>query len=98
MRIAELSLVPGFDGVLPWACVYNRPYLRCSHGHALCLWRLGRHLEAQEAFERILMLNPNDNQGVRFCWDDVRHGRSWEETAEVRGRARHARHPPELRT
>jgi hypothetical protein len=29
--------------------------------------------------ERILSLNPNDNQGVRFCWHDVRHGRSWDE-------------------
>lgn len=99
MRIGELSLVPGFDGVLPWGCLYNRPYLRCSHGYALCLWRLGRLPEAQEAFERILMLNPNDNQGARFCWDDVRHGRSWQEPPEVRARrSRHARHPPELRT
>jgi hypothetical protein len=30
-------------------------------------------------FERILSLNPNDNQGVRACWADVRHGRSWDE-------------------
>jgi hypothetical protein len=33
-------------------------------------------------FERILSLNPNDNQGVRFCWDDVRNRRSWEEMQE----------------
>lgn len=31
-------------------------------------------------FERILSLDPNDNQGVRFCWDGVRHDRSWEAT------------------
>jgi hypothetical protein len=31
-------------------------------------------------FERMLSLNPNDNQGVRSCWDDVRHGRTWDET------------------
>jgi len=30
-------------------------------------------------FERLLALNPNDNQGVRFCWADVRARRSWEE-------------------
>jgi len=30
-------------------------------------------------FERILSPNPNDNQGVRFCWEDVRHGRRWED-------------------
>ena len=78
MRIAELSLPSGFDGMLPWGMIYNRPFLRCLHGYALCLWRLGRIAEAQETFERILSLNPIDNQGVRFCWDEVRRGLSWE--------------------
>jgi hypothetical protein len=59
--------------------IYNRPFLRCLHGYGLCLWRLGRLAEAQQTFERVLSLNPNDNQGVRFCWEDVRHGRSWED-------------------
>lgn len=80
-RIAELSLPAGFDGVLPWAYVDNRPLLRCLHGLGLCLWRLGEHARAQAVFERMLALNPNDNQGARFCWDDVRRGRSWTEFA-----------------
>lgn len=79
MRIGELSLPQGFDGVLLWGHIYNRPFLRCSHGYGLCLWRLGQPREARQAFERILSFNPNDNQGVRFCWHDVRKGRSWEE-------------------
>jgi tetratricopeptide (TPR) repeat protein len=79
LRIGELSLPAGFDGLLLWGRIYNRPFLRCLHGYGLCLWRLGRFLAAQQAFERILSLNPNDNQGVRACWDDVRRGRSWEE-------------------
>jgi tetratricopeptide (TPR) repeat protein len=80
IRIGELSLPPGFDGVLVWGRVYNRPFLRCLHGYGLCLWRLGRLEEARQVFERMLSLNPNDNQGVRSCWYDVRHRRSWEET------------------
>ncbi len=80
IRIAELSLPSGFDGVLIWGHIYNRPFLRCLHGFGLCLWRLGNLEDAQRVFERILSLNPNDNQGVRACWDDVRHGRSWEES------------------
>lgn len=79
IRIGELSLPAGFDGLLDWGRIYNRPFLRCLHGYGLCLWRLGRLAEAEHVFERILSLNPNDNQGVRFCWEDVRHGRSWEE-------------------
>lgn len=79
VRIGELSLPPGFDGVLIWGHIYNRPFLRCMHGYGLCLWRLGQPEQARLVFERILSLNPNDNQGVRFCWDDVRRGRSWDE-------------------
>lgn len=78
MRIGELSLPAGFDGLLVWGCIYNRPFLRCLHGYGLCLWRLGRLDDARRVFERILSLNPNDNQGVRFCWEDVRLGKSWE--------------------
>jgi hypothetical protein len=88
IRIGELSLPPGFDGVLVWGQIYNRPFLRCLHGYGLCLWRLGRLAEAQEVFERILSLNPNDNQGVRFCWHDVLEGGTW---AEMRQREDAAR-------
>jgi tetratricopeptide (TPR) repeat protein len=88
IRIGELSLPPGFDGVLVWGHMYNRPFLRCLHGYGLCLWRLGRLAEAQEVFERLLSLNPNDNQGVRFCWHDVLEGGTW---AEMRQREDAAR-------
>lgn len=81
MKIAELSLPPGFDGVLIWGHIYNRPFLRCLRGYGLCLWRLGRLDEAEQVFARILSLNPNDNQGVRACWHDVRHSRPWTEEA-----------------
>jgi tetratricopeptide (TPR) repeat protein len=82
IRIAELSLPAGFDGVLVWGRIYNRPFLRCVHGYGLCLWSLGKLAEAQRVFERLLSLNPNDNQGVRFCWEDVRQGRSWQAAGE----------------
>jgi len=79
IRIGELSLPPGFDGMLLWGHIFNRPFLRCLHGYGLCLWRLGRAAEAEVVFERILSLNPNDNQGIRFCQEDARRGRTWEE-------------------
>ena len=91
IAIGELSLPAGFDGLLIWGSLYNRPFLRCLHGYGLCLWRLGKPAEAQQVFERILSLNPSDNQGVRFCWDDIRHGRSWEEMNQLEDEGRSRR-------
>jgi tetratricopeptide (TPR) repeat protein len=77
MRIGELSLPEGFEGLLRWGHITNRPYLRCLHGYALCLWRLGQRPRAEQVFERILSLNPPDNQGVRFCLEHLRAGNAW---------------------
>jgi len=79
IKIGELSLPSGYDGLLTWGRLYNRPFLRCLHGYGLCLWRLGRVDEAKPVFVRILSLNPNDNQGIRFLLHDIREGGSWEE-------------------
>jgi hypothetical protein len=79
LRIGELSLGDGFDGVLLWGHIDNRPFLRCMHGYGLCLWRLGHSDAAESVFDRMLWLNPSDNQGVRFLFDDVRAGSEWEE-------------------
>ena len=78
-RIGELSLGEGFDGVLPWGRIDNRPFLRCMHGFGLCLWRLGRFEEAGHIFDRMLWLNPSDNQGVRYMIDQVGAEAKWEE-------------------
>jgi hypothetical protein len=77
VRIGELSLPADFDGVLPWGMIDNRPFLRCLKGYALCLWRLGRFEESLAVCERMLWLNPSDNQGVRCVIDDVRKRRAW---------------------
>ncbi len=81
LRIGELSLGNGFDGVLLWGHIDNRPFLRCMHGYGLCLWRLGHHDEAGRVFEKMLWLNPSDNQGVRFLVDAVRAGQAWKRSA-----------------
>jgi hypothetical protein len=79
LRIGELSLGKNFNGVLQWGFIDNRPFLRCMHGYGLCLWRLGRFDEALTVFDRILWLNPSDNQGVRFLLDEVREKTAWED-------------------
>ena len=58
-RIGELSLGQGFDGLLPWGWIDNRPFLRCMHGFGLCLWRLSRFEEPESIVDRMLWLNPS---------------------------------------
>ena len=77
VRIGELSLDEDFIGLLPWGWIDNRPFLRCLMGYALCLWRLNRFEEAHRELERMLWLNPTDNQGARFLLDDVAEHRPW---------------------
>jgi len=78
VRIGELALGEGFDGVLPWGLVDNRPFLRCLHGFGLGIWKLGRTDEAAAVFERMLWLNPSDNQGARALLFPARAGEPWE--------------------
>jgi hypothetical protein len=80
LRIGELSLRDDFDGLLPWGHSDNRPFLRCLHGYGLCLWRLERVDEAGKVFQRMLWLNPADNQGARFLLSDVQANMTWEES------------------
>ncbi len=79
VRIGELSLGKDFTGLLPWGRLNNRPFLRCLHGYALCLWRFSRFRDAERVFTRMLWLNPTDNQGVRFELYDVKQGKAWHE-------------------
>ena len=79
MRIGELSLGQDFSGVLPWGLIDNRPFLRCMHGYGLCLWCLERFDEAERIFDRMLWLNPTDNQGVRSLIDEVKSKTVWED-------------------
>ena len=80
VRIGELALgarFDRFDGVLSWGLLDNRPFLRCLHGYGLSLWRLNRTQEAAAVFERMLWLNPTDNQGMRFLVAQLEAGESW---------------------
>lgn len=89
VRIGEQALGAGFTALLPWGHIDNRPFLRCLHGYGLALWRLRRIKEAEMVFERMLWLNPNDNQGARFCWLDAKKGKSWTAVEEQEMQAYH---------
>ena len=81
-RIGELSLGHAFDGLLPWFHMDNRPFPRCINGYGLCLWRLGQFEESERVFDRMLWLNPSDNQRARALIEGVRSRAVWEEDLE----------------
>ena len=79
VAIGELSLGESFEGVLSWGLVDNRPFLRCLHGLGLACWRLGARDRAAAIFQRMLWLNPSDNQGACFNLAAVEGGSAWED-------------------
>jgi len=78
VAIGALSLGPKFEGVLPWGCTDNHPFLRCLNGAGLSAWRLNERPTATAVFQKMLWLNPTDNQGARFNLAAIESGRSWE--------------------
>ncbi|MGL5667330.1 MAG: tetratricopeptide repeat protein [Shewanella sp.] len=61
------SLIPeGFNGVIEWGYLKNRPFFRTLHGAVLAYVRLQRHKDAVTLIDKMLAYNPNDNQGVRY--------------------------------
>jgi hypothetical protein len=98
VRIGQLSLREGFDGVLAWGLVDNRPFLRCLQGYGLCLWRLERWEEAERVFEQMLWLNPSDNQGIRFLLAPVRARAPWADEELLPARAHVGNARPERPT
>ncbi len=49
-----------------WGVTRTRPYMRARFGYARCLEQLGRRWEALRHYAEMLLLNPGDNQGVRY--------------------------------
>lgn len=54
-----------------WGLIETRPYMRARHRLALALWKIGAREEAATHYAEMLRLNPNDNQGIRYCFMDA---------------------------
>lgn len=57
-----------------WAHIDTRPFMRALHNLALALWETGDREEASQLADRMLRLNANDNQGIRYlalAWHPV---------------------------
>lgn len=66
MQIGESAIPAGFDGLIEWGYLENRPFLRAVHGVVLSHLRLGQRLKALPLMEQMLSWNPDDNQGIRY--------------------------------
>jgi len=84
VAIGSLTVTEDFDGVLPWGFVDNRPFLRCLHGMARALVRLGRRDAAAGALRRLLRLDPVDALCARANLDALEAGRTWQEMEDER--------------
>lgn len=49
-----------------WGLLETRPYMRAKAGLADCYYAKGKADKAIEIYEEMLLLNPNDNQGIRY--------------------------------
>ena len=56
-----------FPESMEWGFLENRPILRALYNYAVSCWHPQDKDKAVELFEKLLKMNPNDNQGVRFC-------------------------------
>lgn len=51
---------------LPWGFLENRHIMRAINQQALFYWEIGKIDEALDIFRKLLRVNPQDNQGVRY--------------------------------
>lgn len=49
-----------------WQILETRPYMRAMAGLADCLWRLKDRRQAIAHYKEMLVLNPGDNQAIRY--------------------------------
>lgn len=75
MTNGDLSLDPDARSVS--VAFDNRPLLRCLEGYGLLLWKEGRAGDAKAVLERLLWINPHDEQGARVGLAEIETGRPW---------------------
>jgi tetratricopeptide (TPR) repeat protein len=66
VAIGDAVIPKSFKGVISWSFLENRPYLRALHVVVLCQMKRGEGASAIAVMERMLRLNPDDNQGIRL--------------------------------
>lgn len=58
---------------VPWGYIQNRPHMRGMYNLALVLRRRGDFAGSLKLHEKLIRMNPNDNQGARFLVGEEYH-------------------------
>jgi tetratricopeptide (TPR) repeat protein len=66
LDLGRKAIPEGYEGMIKWDSLANRPFLRAAHVAVLALRKLGQQDEAMALMEEMMAWNPNDNQGIRF--------------------------------
>jgi len=77
VAIGEASLLDGFNGVLPWGLMDNRPFLRALHGLGLCAWRQRRWAAAAQIFTARAWIDGGGVWDSVVCLHNVQAHRRW---------------------
>lgn len=60
------------DEITWWGFSGTRPYMRAIQALGDALMETGAESEARACYERLLGMNPNDNQGIRYVLDGMK--------------------------
>lgn len=78
---AVLELIQDENGNFPdkidWGWLENRSILRALANYAFTQWRSLKWEQAEEVMSRIINMNPNDNQGMCYCYLAVLERIAW---------------------
>ncbi len=83
VELSKAELGGKWPDELRWAISENRPYLRAVQGLSLVFWRNDELVRAKELFSLLLKINPNDNQGIRYCMAATYNGLNWEQFGKI---------------
>lgn len=68
----------------PWRLVTNRPYMRAIFAYGVELYEQWAYVEAAHVFEKLLTMNPEDNQGARYlAISSFVHARNYDKAIEI---------------
>jgi len=83
LELSKNELGGAFPKKLEWTVFENRPYMIAIQSLGLINWRENNIKDAKEFFKLLLDMNPNDNQGIRYCMAFIYKGLTWDDFGKI---------------